>query len=402
MDTDGQRDQARLTVRSALEFVRRTDGGAAILAGGHVNDRTDLTRALVPDRPVKVFGIGLHKTSTSSLANALYILGYHVGGTFATGDFADQAQLEAYVIEAAGRYDAIQDMPWPAFYRMLDEHFPGSKFVLTVRDPDRWVSSVVTHFGRKDISSHEYVYGVPTAEGHEQVYLEHFRRHSQDVQQYFADRPDDLLVMDIGAGQGWAELCAFLDVPVPDLPFPHQNPASGRRRGRYQRRIRREIEARARGLGVSRRRIEGDRVRAESAYEAIQLLCRRVDALVAMVDQLDAGQTRQRLEGMLRVWLEDHLTWLSGVGAIDETQAVRSDLDTWQLGQAWGRMALSTRCWAGDLMDDGFGVLDSEGRDARDRVRRCLDLGIARYDAIVAAFDPGRELDRPDDGLRRL
>jgi len=35
-------------------------------------------------------------------------------------------------------------------------------------------------------------------------------------------RPDDLLVMDIPAGDGWEQLCAFLALPEPDAPFPRR------------------------------------------------------------------------------------------------------------------------------------------------------------------------------------
>lgn len=40
--------------------------------------------------------------------------------------------------------------------------------------------------------------------------------------EYFAER-DDLLVLDLERGQGWPELCSFLDVVAPDHPFPHIN-----------------------------------------------------------------------------------------------------------------------------------------------------------------------------------
>ena len=30
--------------------------------------------------------------------------------------------------------------------------------------------------------------------------------------------------MDITAGDGWKQLCGFLDLPVPPHPFPHINP----------------------------------------------------------------------------------------------------------------------------------------------------------------------------------
>jgi hypothetical protein len=42
---------------------------------------------------------------------------------------------------------------------------------------------------------------------------------------FFADKPGRLLRFDLWAGHGWAELCGFLGLPVPDRPFPHRNAA---------------------------------------------------------------------------------------------------------------------------------------------------------------------------------
>ena len=50
-----------------------------------------------------------------------------------------------------------------------------------------------------------------------------FHRHHADVRRDFADRPDDLLEMDITAGDGWDKLCPFLSVPVPEAAFPRLN-----------------------------------------------------------------------------------------------------------------------------------------------------------------------------------
>jgi hypothetical protein len=44
----------------------------------------------------------------------------------------------------------------------------------------------------------------------------------RDVQEYFKDRPADLLVMNICAGEGWEKLCPFLNrdaIPSRDFPF---------------------------------------------------------------------------------------------------------------------------------------------------------------------------------------
>jgi Sulfotransferase domain len=46
-------------------------------------------------------------------------------------------------------------------------------------------------------------------------------RHHRDIKRYFSTRPDDLLEMNIIAGEGWDKLCPFLGVPLPSVPFPH-------------------------------------------------------------------------------------------------------------------------------------------------------------------------------------
>ncbi|WP_017305649.1 sulfotransferase [Spirulina subsalsa] len=38
---------------------------------------------------------------------------------------------------------------------------------------------------------------------------------------YFCDRPDSLLVLNIGAGEGWDKLCPFLGLDPLDQPFPY-------------------------------------------------------------------------------------------------------------------------------------------------------------------------------------
>ena len=36
-------------------------------------------------------------------------------------------------------------------------------------------------------------------------------------------RPEDLLIVDWEKGQGWKELCSFLNKSVPNVSFPHDN-----------------------------------------------------------------------------------------------------------------------------------------------------------------------------------
>jgi hypothetical protein len=177
---------------------------------------------------MKVFCIGFHKTGTTSLGEALELLGYRVTGPDGTRDpdIAENVHLlaESLVVE----YDAFQDNPWPILYREMDEKCPGSKFILTERDPDAWIQSQVRQFGTKETPMRKWIYGVGCPEGNEEIFLERYKRHNREVREYFGGRPDDLLVMDLAAGDGWEKLCPFLGKDVPEAPFPHANKATDR------------------------------------------------------------------------------------------------------------------------------------------------------------------------------
>lgn len=181
--------------------------------------RTAHRRPLKP----KVFGIGFHKTGTKSLRKALATLGYEVTGPDGAQDPAIADRAVAVALGLATEHDGFSDNPWPLLYRELDVAFPGSRFVLTVRDESQWIDSVVRFFGAAESPMREWIYGVGTPVGNEATYLTRYRRHNADVLEYFRDR-DDLLVMDLESGDGWKELCGFLGVATPASRFPHVQP----------------------------------------------------------------------------------------------------------------------------------------------------------------------------------
>ena len=191
----------------------------------------------------KVFCIGFQKSGTSSLREALRTLGYNVTGVF--GRKVKLAELKRrYVemgLEIARQYDAVEDMPWPLMYRELDAEFPGSKFILTVRDTDRWWKSISGHFGDNPYHLQQLTYGddAPAPVGHEARYREVYEAHNAAVMAYFAGRPDALLVMRLEDGDGWDKLCPFLGLPVLDTPFVHTN--SSRQRQSIANRIARRL-----------------------------------------------------------------------------------------------------------------------------------------------------------------
>lgn len=183
------------------------------------------------DAPVtrpKVFGIGFHKTGTTSLRRALEVLGYRVTGPNAVRDPKIAERAWDLVRELAGQYDAFQDNPWPLFYRELDQLYSGSKFILTRRPTDRWIASVTRHFGDTGTPMRQWIYGVEHPRGNESIYRDRYERHNAEVLEYFSNRPDDLLLMEFEKGDGWEKLCPFLGTEIPDTPFPRAGTATDR------------------------------------------------------------------------------------------------------------------------------------------------------------------------------
>lgn len=188
-----------------------------------------------------MFCVGFHKTGTSSLGRALGLLDYRVAGPFGVRNprIADDA-----LPDALGRldgHDAFCDNPWPVLFRQLDDAAPNSRFILTERPTDQWLASVVNHFGGSTTPMREWIYGPGDPVGHEAVYAATYEAHNAAVRDHFADRRDDLLVIDPSTEPGWPAVCAFLGHPEPDRPFPHANPGTpmrtrfNRARGRLRR-----------------------------------------------------------------------------------------------------------------------------------------------------------------------
>lgn len=178
----------------------------------------------------KVFCIGFHKTGTTSLAAALETLGYRVTGPNGVDDPNIADNVYALADALLKVYDAFQDNPWPIIYQYLDEQHPKSRFILTLRDSDAWIKSQLSHFGSTETPMRKWIYGRGCPKGNEAIYLERFQRHNSEVLDYFKNRPDDLLVLDLVKGDGWEKLCPFLGAEIPAAPFPHLNKAQDRNR----------------------------------------------------------------------------------------------------------------------------------------------------------------------------
>jgi hypothetical protein len=187
--------------------------------------RAAVRRAMRAHGYSKVFGIGAARTGTSSLGRALVLLGFrHTSWDPQLWDSFERKDHEA-IFAVGERFDSFEDGPWNGrdFYRALDRRFPGSKFVLTVRDPDSWSRSHERHFSADGARKIVERYRIADYASRRDELLRDYLARNEEVRSYFADRPDDLLVLDVVGGQGWGRLCPFLGLKAPTRPFPHLN-----------------------------------------------------------------------------------------------------------------------------------------------------------------------------------
>ncbi|EME87932.1 uncharacterized protein MYCFIDRAFT_209652 [Pseudocercospora fijiensis CIRAD86] len=183
----------------------------------------------------KIFVLGLSKTGTTSIGDALERLGYrrlgwrdirsrHLVHSWANGEHDALRGITRW-------YDAFEDLPWPLMYQEMAELYPDAKFVLSLRkDEETWLRSMSIHVGRGRWQPYTYFYGADTFLGNEEIMRESYRNHSQNVRSYFADKKDRFMEMSIDDGDvNWDVLCQIAMCPggkAPALSFPRANTAA--------------------------------------------------------------------------------------------------------------------------------------------------------------------------------
>jgi hypothetical protein len=194
---------------------------------------------------LEVIGPGFGRTGTNSLKLALEQLGF--GPCHHMFEVRDNPHLLADW-QAAARGEAVDwdqvfrgyrsqvDWPGARYWRELIRHFPRAKVVLSVRDADEWFDSVQATIAPFVAArgTHPAAHPNAIAEMAHQMIVEQvfdgrisdrahatriFRDHIAEVQ---AEVPAERLLT-FDARDGWAPLCRFLGVAVPDAPFPKTN-----------------------------------------------------------------------------------------------------------------------------------------------------------------------------------
>ncbi|KAJ7183637.1 P-loop containing nucleoside triphosphate hydrolase protein [Mycena filopes] len=205
--------------------------------------------------PLQVLCLGISRSGTSSMKQALETLGYdrtnHGLVAFANphdrkmwveainAKFFGKGRL--YVREdwdrLLGHFQAVTDAPHYLFAKELIEAYPDAKVVLTIRDPDSWWRSTNATIARPrgflrhihgwldpDIRAFQELvnlifsafYGTDKWRGNEQLCKAQFIAHYEYVRSLVPS--ERLLEFDVK--QGWGPLCSFLGKDIPREPFP--------------------------------------------------------------------------------------------------------------------------------------------------------------------------------------
>ena len=197
---------------------------------------------------MKVFGTGFGRTGTMSLKFALEKL--RIGPCYHMREVVSRpSHIKLWYDISRGEhpnwnrlfsgFNSAVDFPVCLFYKQLINIFPEAKFILTLRDFDTWY-----------ISTANTIYKVPT------ILPDWFEKVVYPIRMFivmqvnliwvglfknnFSDRDstklvyyehiesvkkiipaDKLLIYNVK--EGWEPLCEFLDVDVPDIPFPKVN-----------------------------------------------------------------------------------------------------------------------------------------------------------------------------------
>ena len=200
----------------------------------------------------KIFGIGANKTGTTSLKAAMEDLGFIVGIQRKAENLIDDWAIRDF--NSIKRYcfsaQFFQDTPFslPYTFVAMDQAFPNSKFILTVRDsPEQWYNSLTNFHARlwgkngriptkDDLQKAIYIskgrpwqanrwnYTTPEENPYEKKELiERYIRHNNVVRDYFRHRPGDLLILNVSKKGAYKRLANFLEVKSDREDFPWEN-----------------------------------------------------------------------------------------------------------------------------------------------------------------------------------
>ena len=179
---------------------------------------------------MRIVGVGLNKTGTKTLAHYLKGLGMrHRSFEYDAFQLYRQGRTTELLDSMEG-FDSFEDWPWPLIWRQIEERYPDTRFILTVRkDADTWYRSLCHMAVRmgplKDYEQHIYGYAMP--QGRRREHIDYYERHNQEVMEHFAGQSDRFVRICWEEPGALAALSEFLGTDLGEAPV-HTNKSSRR------------------------------------------------------------------------------------------------------------------------------------------------------------------------------
>ncbi|KAK9415728.1 putative NAD dependent epimerase/dehydratase [Seiridium unicorne] len=251
-----------------------------------------MARSIEYDRPnyqMKVLALGLPRTGSSSIAEALTTLGYKnvlhgfnildhptVWSLIDRAADASYATIPSYTgkpfrreewDDLFGPCEAATDVA-AVFATQLVGAYPEAKVILVIRDFDKWYKSIEAavkifwafpsqlafnylgplfdpHFGEATRKIIVGFFGYRSMETFSKDARIVYERHHKEIR----ERVPTTQLLEYRMGEGWEPICGFLGKPVPDVPFPWLNEADVLKR-RVKLKVMRHIAAAAKRLAI--------------------------------------------------------------------------------------------------------------------------------------------------------
>jgi hypothetical protein len=170
-----------------------------------------------------IFNIGFNKSGSTSLCSALNYLGiptlhYFYNNTTLEKITARNIKLKRKLFHSLdNNYLGFSDFSGEDYYKILFQQYPNSKFILTTRNIDDWLKSLINHkLNNRQINQFKI-------KKQTKILSKRYEEKSTEIRNFFSSNKDQFLEMKICEGDGWESLCPFLGLTIPNIPFPHKN-----------------------------------------------------------------------------------------------------------------------------------------------------------------------------------
>lgn len=183
---------------------------------------------------MKIFGIGLNKTGTTTLGWFFKEMKFkHLSCRRDLLIKYRKGNLEE-IFDVIDCFETFEDWPYPLMYRELFDRYGDSKFILTTRiSENAWLKSLSNYSFYTDPFKHcrYHAYGYHYPKGFEDEHLEFYRYHNDSVRSFFKKNNAEHRLLEIcwEKDDDVRKLINFIGCDKTVGKIPHLNKAQGKK-----------------------------------------------------------------------------------------------------------------------------------------------------------------------------